>query len=324
MQNTTEIDISENRLRNRGRVLDILLSMRNTKQNIIWATDSYTEFGRGYWSNNQVKKEQITGGHGTLIRPRAAKSKEEQKIRTKDKAEVFTPLKVVKEMNMAIDWLSKNYPVDKDNWLDYISELRLEITCGEGPFIAGRYNPISSSGVIVKPHSRVGFLDRKLQKVNKFASNKADWLKYAELALKSSYGYEWQGDNLLIARENILLTIDDFYRVKFKVKNGLTTKQLESFAEIISWNFFQMDGLKYVKPMSCRKDVVKPSTVQKNQTRLLPIEKAQKIQIKCEGCRLGNPLAHSGEYAVVMDWQKNKKIKFVKLVSTKVATLTQD
>lgn len=324
---TPEIDISENRLRKRGRVLDILLSVRNTKQNIIWATDSYAKFGRGYWPKNQIKKEQITGVNGKLIQPRAAKSKEEQKIRTKDKAEVFTPLKIVKEMNMAINWASNSWPATADNWVDYIEELRLEITCGEAPFIAGRYDPANEKAVVKDTKKRVGFLDYKLKTVNEFVSTKKDWLKYAEIALKSSYGYEWQGDNLLIARENILLTMDDFYKnfcvkkLKLKTKQGLDNGQLERFADIISWNVWQMDGLKYVKPMSCRQTLQKPPEIPRNQMKLNldEAEKRQKIYVECEGCRTNDAFEHTGQYSIIMDWKNNKKIKFVELLTAQSA-----
>lgn len=316
-----EIDISENRLRNRGRVLNILLSVRGTKQNIIWATDSYVTLGREYAPNRQMKREKITGDHGKLIQPRAAKSKEEQKYRTKVKAEVFTPLEIVKEMNMAIDWSSKNFPTTDENWLDYIKEKRLEITCGEGPFIAGRYNPTSHTGIIIKPHNRVGFLDRKLQEVHKRTNSKDEWLQYAEVALKSSYGYEWQGDNLLIARENVLLTINDFYqyfcsdKLKLKTTQNLNDEQLEHFAEIIAWNFWQMDGLKYVVPLSCKQTIQQSSPdISKDQLSLLPAEKPQKIKAACEGCRTNNPLKHTGEYVKIMDWEIDKPVRFVDIV----------
>ena len=314
------IDISENRLRNRGRVLDILLSVRNTKQNIIWATDSYSLHGRGYGPKNQIKKQQVTGSNGNLIRPRAAKSKEEQKSRTKDKAEVFTPLNIVKEMNMAINWSSNNWPTTADNWIDYIKELRLEITCGEGPFIAGRYDPANEKAVVKDTEKRVGFLDHKLKTVNEFVTTKKNWLKYAEIALKSSYGYEWQGDNLLIARENILLTMDDFYKnfcvkkLKLKTKQGLDNGQLERFAEIISWNIWQMDGLKYVRPMSCKQPRRKTLPVSKNQTTLLPAERIQKPYIECEGCRTNDQLKHTGQYARIMDWRTGRSTKFLNLL----------
>ncbi len=320
-----QIDISENTLRNRGRVLDILLVDRTKYKpsrplNIIWATDSYSRYGRGYFPKKQIKRQHITGKNGKLIQPRAAKSKEEQKYRTKDKAEVFTPLNIVEEMNIAIDKASKNYPVNKNNYIDYIKELRLEITCGEAPFIAGRYNPTSHTGVVIKPGNRVGFFDRKLQQVGKYAKNKKEWLLYAEIALKATYGYEWQGDNLLIARENVLLTLNDFYKdfcsnkLKLKSKQNLKDEQLEHFAEIISWNIFQMDGLKYVIPMSCKQTMQEPPGVPKNQTQLLPTEKPIKIKVDCEGCLLNTPFKHTGTYVKIMDWQKNKPIRFIDLL----------
>ena len=225
-------------------------------------------------------------------------------------------------MNMAINWNCGHWLTTNENWIDYISEKRLEITCGEAPFIAGRYDPTKAINKIVPVDDRVGFLDYKLRIVSEFTNNKKDWLKYAEIALKSCYGYEWQGDNLLIARENILLTMDDFYKdfckkkLKLKSKQNLTDEQLEHFAEIISWNIFQMDGLKYVIPMSCKKEIIKAEEVDKNQLSLLPSEKPQKIKIECEGCRTGNSLKHTGKYVKIMDWEKNKTIKFVDVFRT--------
>ena len=323
MASASQIDISENTLRNRGHVLDILLIDRTRYKpsrpyNIIWATDSYLKHGKDYAPAKQIKREQVTGVNGKLIQPRAAKSKEEQKYRTKDKAEVFTPLKVVKEMNMAIDWASKNWPVGEENWIDYISELRLEITCGEAPFIAGRYNPTSNTGVVITPKNRVGFLDRKLQSVGEFVHSKNEWLQYAEVALKATYGYEWQGDNLLIARENILLTLDDFYKdfcankLKLKSKQNLTDDQLEYFAETISWNIWQMDGIKYVLPMTCRhiNRVIPGELTLFGETPDI-VEKDE-----CAGCKFNRSTKHNGKYAKIMDWKKNKPIKFSNIVET--------
>jgi hypothetical protein len=322
----SKIDISENTLRNRGRVLDILLIDRTRYKpsrpyNIIWATDSYLKRGKNYAPTKQIKREQVTGANGKLIQPRAAKSIEEQKYRTKDKAEVFTPLKIVKKMNMAIDWASKNWPVGQDNWVDYISERRLEITCGEAPFIAGRYNPTAHTGIVINPSNRVGFFDRKLQYVSKYAKNKKEWLNHAEIALKATYGYEWQGDNLLIARENVLLTIDDFYkdfcsnRLKLKSKQNLTDAQLEHFAEIISWNIFQMDGLSMTIPYTGHnKKVV--DNVDKGNT-LFDINSAQilvKKNITCPDCTLYGKNTHKPKYVEIKDWQTGKSIKFINII----------
>lgn len=319
MSPISKIDISENTLRNRGRILEILLTNRSktTKRkqhNIIWATDSYKRYGKDYAPKKQIKREQITGLNGKIIQPRAAKSREEQLARTKGKAEVFTPLRIVREMNIAINWAGGHWPATESNWVDYISEMRLEITCGEAPYIVSRYNPVN--GNFREIHRRVGFLDDKLKVIGQFANNKTGWLKYTEIALKACYGYEWQGDNLLIARENVLLTLDDFYKdfckneLKLKSKQNLTDEQLEHFAEIISWNIFQMDGLKYVVPMSCnhKTNIIKgiptlfydvPDIVEKNE---------------CEGCKLNRATKHNGKYVKIMDWDKNKPIKFVDLL----------
>ena len=241
---TYNIDILENTLRRKGALLDVLLFDRTTKNNIIWATDSYERRGKEFSPKKRMKPELVTGIYGKLIQPRAAKSLEEQRRRTKDKAEVFTPLKIVDQINKAIE----NRPLDKSNWQDYVRELKLEITCGEAPFIVSRYNP-TAHGTLIKLDNRVGFLDKKLKIVSRFCHNKDEWLFWSKEAFKASYGYEWQGDNVLLARENLLYTLIDYYKAKFKRLPTLRIR--EEFAEIISWNIFQMDGLRYVIPMSC-------------------------------------------------------------------------
>ena len=35
-------------------------------------------------------------------------------------------------------------------------------------------------------------------------------------ALKSIHGFEWQGDNLILARENVLYTFIDYYMERFE------------------------------------------------------------------------------------------------------------
>ena len=317
----SKIDISENTLRNRGKVLGMLLidrtrSTKRMQHNIIWATDSYDKYGPGYAADKQIRREQITGINGQIIQPRAAKSREEQIARTKDKAEVFTPLKIVKQINMAVDWASNSYPTTEENWKKYVNELRMEITCGEAPFIAGRYNPTAHTGIVISPKNRVGFFDRKLQVVSRYAKNKQEWLKYAVSALRATYGYEWQGDNLVIARENVLLTLDDFYRdfcsdkLKLKTKQYLTDEQLEYFAEIISWNIFQMDGLKYVAPMSCHHE----TKIVLGELTLFGETPDTVEKYECEGCKFNRPAKHNGKYVKVMDWELGRPIKFVDLV----------
>ena len=60
-------------------------------------------------------------------------------------------------------------------------------------------------------------------------------------AFQSVYGYEYQGDNLFIARVNLLLTYTEYLDSRWHRKPS--AKELSEIAEIISWNFWQMDGL---------------------------------------------------------------------------------
>jgi hypothetical protein len=301
---TRNIDVLENTLRRKGALLDVLLLDRTTKKNIIWATDSYEKTGKDFSYKKCIAPELVTGKHGLLIQPRAAKSLDEQRRRTKDKAEVFTPLKIVDLMNKAAE---SNTP-DKSNWQDYVRELKLEITCGEAPFIVSRYNPMAHTGKLIKLENRVGFLDRKLKVVSKFCNKKDEWLIWAKEAFKASYGYEWQGDNVLLARENLLYTLIDYYKDKFKQSPTLPIQ--EEFAEIISWNIFQMDGLRYVVPMSCRHEIkVVPGEWTLFEQAHDTVEKNE-----CEGCKYSRPHKHNGKYVKVMDWNKNKAVTFVDFI----------
>jgi hypothetical protein len=298
------IDILENILRRRGVLLDTLLFDQTTKKNILWATDSYEKLGKEFGRKKRIKPESVTGKYGLLIQPRAAKSLVEQRQRTKDKAEVFTPLKIVDYINKAVE----NWPPNKNNWQDYVRDLKLEITCGEAPYIVSRYNPTAHTRKLIKLDNRVGFLDKKLKTVSKYCDKKKDWLYWAKEALKASYGYEWQGDNVLLARENLLYSLIDYYKDKFQ--RPPTVKLQEEFAEIISWNIFQMDGLRYVVPMSCRHE----SKVVLGDWTLFEIEPDTVEKHECEGCKYHRAHKHNGRYVKVMDWEKNKTIKFVDLI----------
>jgi len=299
-------DIVENSLRQRGVLLDTLLSDQTTGKNILWGTDSYDNGGEVFAPTKHMQPELVTGIYGELIQPRAVKSRLEQLRRTKDKAEVFTPLRIVHEMNSLIDQTAGENIVAGHTWQDYVSELRLEITCGEAPFIVSRYNPVAH-GAIIKLENRVGFLDHKLQVVSHYCHKPKEWLEWAKVAFQSSYGYEWQGDNLLIARENLLYTLIDYYQSKFGRRPSLAVQQ--EFAEIISWNIFQMDGIRYVIPMSCH-----------HETHITPGEltlfgEAPDVveSYECEGCKFNRPTKHNGKYVRIMDWTSCKSFKFIDL-----------
>ena len=305
----SHVDIIENTIRRHSNLLDILLldRTRTTKRkshNILWATDSYF----GHKPEQEISILDITGPNTHLIQPRIAKSKEEQKRRSQDKAEVFTPRDIVYQMNQQIDWNFGHWPADDNNWQDYVRELRLEITCGEAPFIVGRYNAANGKKVL-KLDDRVGFLDRKLQIVGKYTTDKKSWIEWATIAFQSSYGYEWQGDNLILARENLLYAFIDYWNDKFpkdkiNLERKISKDEMElllRIAEIISWNIFQMDGINNIVPMS--------GSVNDNSSDSPPM-------LFMLGDKPKKPKSKNPTYVKIMDWEKNKTIKFKDLLKS--------
>lgn len=302
---TPSIDIREDYLLKKDDLLNILLQDKTTGSNILWATDSYDSNGHLFAPTAHITTDLITGALGNLIQPRALKSKTEQLYRTRDKAEVFTPLSIVKQMNEACD----TKRVTKNNWQEYVGLLKLEITCGEAPFIVSRYDPVSDKQELLPLAERVGFLDKKLRVVSKYCNSQKEWLKWTKIAFQSSYGYEWQGDSLLIARENLLYTFIDYFQDKFK--ETPSTELQKEIAEIIVWNIFQMDGLKYVIPMSCKTEKV---TI-KGAENLFGKEDDQIIEKPCSGCEKKTAKNHNGIYVKIMDWKEDKVIRFVDILS---------
>ena len=300
-----DIDIREDYLLKNNHLLEILLQDKTTGKNILWATDSYQSKGRRYLLNDSIETVLITGKNGNLIQPRAVKSKEEQLLRTRDKAEVFTPLSIVKQMNDACDKMR----ITKNNWQEYVSLLKLEITCGEAPYIVSRYDPVSNKQKLLPLKKRVGFLDKKLSVVSKYCKSHEDWLKWTKIAFQSSYGYEWQGDSLLIARENLLYTFIDYYKANFSETPSL--KLQKEIAKIIVWNIFQMDGLKYVIPMSCKTETV---TIKGPETLFGKVD--DRLEKKyCKGCIDKTTKNHNGIYVKTMDWRKGEAIRFIDILS---------
>lgn len=311
-------DFDENKVYNEiPELLDILLFDYTTKSNILWATNNYRRKGPGYYEKDIIKSTLLIGAHGRIIKPRVEKSKTEQTKRSRNNAEVFTPSWICNKQNNMIDdeWFgyknSFNYEKDyswipterviflNKNWKEYINEIRMEITCGEAPYITSRYDAVTGEMIDIK--SRIGLLDRKLRVVNENAVDDSEWLFYTIKSFQSVYGYEFQGDNLLIARENILMTFIDHFEYKY---NRYPDKDLLlEIAKIISWNFWQMDGLKMVVPYSCHEEEV-------YQLSLFDDVKPN----FCKGCRNGNIKDHNGKRCYIMDWDKNKKVKFLELM----------
>ena len=278
---TENIDINETEvLKQYPEVLEMLLKDHTTQQNIYWATDSYADRGEGYQFKDAIITDSITGDNGMIIRPRSVKSKDEQTKRSKDMAEVFTPSWVCNAQNNLIDdaWFGKQgvfnaespehtwkattgkieFPEGK-TWKDYVRDTRLEITCGEAPYLVSRYDTVS--GMPIELAERIGLLDRKLRVVSENTETTGEFLDWCQEAYKNTYGYEWQGDNLLLAREALLFTFLDYYRAKFGEEPLL--KSIQYIAYIISWNVWQMDGLKFCPPGEepCEGDLFNPSNL---------------------------------------------------------------
>lgn len=323
-----QIDIKENFLYHLDRdLLAILLRDQSSGKNIIWATDNYAHRGDGFQRHDHIELSTITGYNGNVIKPRVEKSKKEQIDRIKQKAEVFTPSWVCNKQNNLVDtawfgsdgvfnseheqsWIATESKIEFPTatgraWEDYVCDVRLEITCGEAPYLVSRYDTVT--GNYIDLPQRIGLLDRKMRVVMENAEDDEAWKKWTITAFQSIYGFDWQGDNVLLARENLLLSYIDYYKAWFNTEPD--TESLRVIAEILSWNIWQMDGLKFVIPESCK-------DFDEDQGSLF--DDGIVDEHPCEGCLRNNPLLHNGIYCVIKDWKENKTVKFVSLIKNGV------
>jgi hypothetical protein len=329
-----EVDILENEIVEQyPDVLNLLLRDNTTQKNILWATTNYEIFGNSYDSNSEITPALITGENGNIIMPRVQKNKTQQQARSKEMAEVFTPSWVCNAQNNLIDhnWFEREnvfnkefissdgertwqvnptqicYPKGK-TWKSYIRNIRLEMACGEAPYLTSRYD--TTTGIFIPIEKRIGILDRKLRVINENVNSTGEWLKATQIAYKSTYGFEWQGDSLLLAREALLITFIENYLHKFGDEPLL--KSIQYIAYIISWNIWQMDGLKGVIPNTC-------NTKTKIIKDLFGEYHAKPV---CEGCEADNILKHNGIYCSIKDWSRKdlesnspgRKIRFIDLL----------
>lgn len=303
------------------------------QKNIFWATDSYEHMGEGYQFGDEITISRITGENGNIIRPRSEKTKEEQVQRSKDHAEVFTPSWICNKQNNLVDnaWFGRenvfntevdegnthswiptegkiSFPVEKTHlsdtdiphtgglggsltWENYIDDNRLEVSCGEAPYLASRYDTIT--GEAIPLNMRIGLLDRKFRILNENVDDKDEWRFNAEKIFKSIYGYDWQGDNVLLARESLLISYIEYYHDRWNTMPAKT--DVKCIAEIISWNIWQMDGLKMVIPNTCH-DIIT------QQTDLFsPVEEKK---TPCPGCKNNDIHRHNGIKCLIRDWNE--------------------
>jgi hypothetical protein len=104
------------------------------------------------------------------------------------------------------------------------------------------------------------------------------------------------------------------YTVKFDKEPLL--KSIQYIAYIISWNVWQMDGLKGVIPNSCG---------HKTETSVNLFGETDTKHTFCEGCEKGSIRKHNGTYALIKDWsnkdsktgETSRKIRFIDLLNNR-------
>ena len=86
-------------------------------------------------------------------------------------------------------------------------------------------------------------------------------------------------------------------------------KELEKIAEIISWNVWQMDGLKGVVPNSCKSDT---------NTSMNLFGDIELHSTGCLGCDKNLIQKHNGTYCIIREWQPTPETQFncIKFIDT--------
>ena len=261
-----QIDISRDiRKMDALGLLPRLTDDKTTGRGILWGTDAYAYQGSSYEKDHEIKADLITGQNAELIQTRASKAMAAQSERTRQRAEVFTPIWVCRQMNDQADdvWFGRKNAffveatptevvdfTDTPGWKKYVDSRRMEITCGEGPFLVSRYD--ADTGEIIPVQDRVGMLDRKLRVVSENAASEEEWVKWAIRAVESVYGFEFQGDNLLIARINVLMTFAEYMQQRWGREPTLA--EYRKVANTVAWNLWQMDGLTGTIPYAYVQD----------------------------------------------------------------------
>lgn len=317
-------------------VLETLLSDRTTGRNIIWADGEYERLGDGYRGDDEITVERITGARSGVIRPRVAKEQERQSQRTKTRAEVFTPSWLVNRMNNFLDrdWFrhdgafSSETPCGWDaspeevrfpkkngrGWHAYVESRRLEITCGEAPFVCSRYDTVTGAEIPVP--DRIGFLDRKLRVVSERTKTPGDWVKWALAALRATYGFEIQGDSLLIARINVLETFCEHFRHRWGSEPG--GEAVAQAAWIVSWNLWQMNGFTGAVPTTREGAAAQSTLSDYEEPRPEPTQLSLFDALGADDLGDARPSKEPGgeetvPLCVIYDWHEDEPFEYVSL-----------
>ncbi|MFR8061916.1 MAG: Eco57I restriction-modification methylase domain-containing protein, partial [Lancefieldella rimae] len=287
--------------------------------------------------DDEITVDKITGLSSGVIKPRIAKEQEHQSKRTKSRAEVFTPSWLCNQMNNDIDavWFNRRdvfniednqawhtgqepiiFPKKKGHgWHAYIESPRLEITCGEAPFVCSRYDTVT--GETLPVDKRIGLLDRKLRVVSEKTKTRKEWVRWAFAALKASYGFEYQGDNLLLARINVFETFCEHLYERWGV--GVSDEEIDQVAWIVSWNFWQMNGLTCAVPTNKMDTIIQSAFFEYKEPIPEPVQPTifDLLNDPSLDESIGKTKMDISEemvpFCVIYNWKENKPFEFVSL-----------
>ena len=168
-------------------VLPYLLKDQTTGKNIVWATDSYLQYGAYYRPERQMFPDfNLNLIYENILLPRSQKPKEMQKARTKKKAEVFTPKPTVAKM---CDILEAENPGCFDN--------------PDNTFI----DPYMKSGLYVTEIVKRLFRSKKMKEIFPDDTERLQWIFSEQV-----YG---------LAPTKIIYAITTHYIFWFADKNGI-------------------------------------------------------------------------------------------------------
>lgn len=296
-------DIRETELAEQDpRTLDLLLCDKTTGGRIKWGTSDYSALGEGFDPSDEITPERITGEHEGIVRPRHAKSRGDQARRTRDNAEVFTPSWVCCAQNDQADeaWFGRpgaicsgtnpvtGWDVNPDRisfgdgrtWQRYVDKRVLEVSCGEAPYLVSRYD--AATGEPIPVERRMGLLDRKLRVVRENTEgDDAAFERWVVRAYEATYAFDLQGDNVLLARENLLASLDEWFLWHGGTVAGARLRH--KVATRIAWNVFQMDGTSMNVPFAFRPAAQRTLDIFSDQQPMEPVPAKVRDWRACTG-----------------------------------------
>lgn len=333
-----------------GGVGGALGAVEPRQEKLRWATDTHAGRGRGYQASDLIDPTGSFGDDSSVdfLNLRVEKSDQERRARAKVAGEVFTPPFVVNRMLNSVDspllavdsFFNVENPDDNESWITcssriefasdtvdgmpawerYVLSPRIEVACGEAPFLASAYNATTGTHIPIRDSAgvlnRIGILDRKFRVLFENVQDPFEWLNYAYGIIQSTYAFELQGDSLVLARLNMLNCFFDYLqdfsrhgidedgapvgsRMREVIESrahhrgGLVGYHGSSYMEFlatdvlssISQTTFQMDGLSGVVPFTCSESCA-----------------------ACSAKSASSKLAHNGLVPVV--WQNGEPERF--------------